>query len=121
VEREVSMRILVVDDDANTCKAISLLLRASGYEVDTRDGPETALDALRASSYDVLVTDHVMGEMTGLDLARESRLLQATIRCIVVSGHPAPPDGERAHVTWIEKPIDADALIDAIHARATRT
>jgi hypothetical protein len=34
----------------------------------------------------------------------------------VVSGHQRPPEEERRHVVWLDKPIDADALLAAIRA-----
>ncbi|MGD0678135.1 MAG: response regulator [Polyangiaceae bacterium] len=110
----MAKRILVVDDDLNTCTALALLLRARGHCVDTCDGPEPALDHLRANTYDVLVTDQMMGGMTGLDLARRSVALHSGLRCLIMSGFSAPPADERAHFIWLDKPIDVEALLDEI-------
>jgi DNA-binding NtrC family response regulator len=114
----VTTRILIVDDDATTLKALSHMLRLEGYEVDTCGAPLPALAKLRAAAPDVLLTDQVMGEMTGLDLARQAIAEHAGVRCFVMSGHAAPSPSECAHVTWINKPIDIDALLSALAAGA---
>ena len=110
----MTQRILVVDDDENTREALSNLLRAVGYEVDTSEDGPRALECLEAKRYDVLVTDQVMGEMTGLELIERSRERRADQRCIVISGLAAPPAAESARVPWLRKPLDVDLLLDAL-------
>jgi CheY-like chemotaxis protein len=109
-------RVLVVDDDANTAHVLAFLLRSGGFEVDACAEPLSALAKLDTELYDILVTDHVMDGMTGLELARRSRDLHPSIRCFVVSGQ-SPPSLEGHAVTWIEKPVDASALLAALEGR----
>jgi len=108
-------RILFVDDDADTRSAIRRLLRGEGFHVDVCAEGLEALERLRLSPYDVVVTDHLMPEMNGLDLVRTLRERGKRIGCVVVSGHDPPSDVE-AEVHWLDKPVDADELVAAIHA-----
>lgn len=110
----MATRILIVDDDASTLKALSRLLRSEGYDVDTCDGPTPALAKLRAVRFDLLLTDQVMGEISGLELAQQAIALHPAVRCFVMSGHLAPSAAECAHVTWINKPIEVDVLFAAL-------
>lgn len=112
----MTKRILIVDDDASTLKALSYVLRLEGYEVDTCEAPLPALAKLRATAPDILLTDQVMGEMTGLELARQAIAEHAGVRCFVMSGHAAPSPSECAHVTWIGKPIDVELLFGTLKA-----
>ena len=54
-------RILLVDDDASLLKLMSMRLRSQGYEVDTADSAEGALDRLRQQRADLVLSDLRMG------------------------------------------------------------
>lgn len=111
----MSARILFVDDDHDTRLVFSQLLTLEGHSVDPCAGAEPALQLLATRAYDLLITDYVMPGMTGLALARAARVLCATIRCCVVSGHPRPRVEELADIVWLGKPIDIDELLRALN------
>ncbi len=114
----MARRILIVDDDAPTLKALSHLLRMDGYEVDVCEAPLHALAKLRAGGPDILLTDQIMGEMTGLELARQAIAEHPELRCFVMSGHAAPTSEDCTHVTWVNKPIDIDLLFGLFESHA---
>lgn len=62
-------RILVVDDEETLCEALRFSLEAEGYKVDVANLAEEAL-ALDLSIYDLFLLDIMMGEISGLQLAR---------------------------------------------------
>ncbi len=66
-------RILVVDDETDICKALDLLLRKEGYEVVTANSAEEAIEKLKASFFDVLITDLKMGKMDGMELLTRAK------------------------------------------------
>src|SRR5690349_14286804 len=66
-------RILVVDDDATTRQLNCLLLSRIGYDVDAAENGEQAWHALLATGYDLLITDHNMPLLTGLELVARAR------------------------------------------------
>lgn len=65
-------RILLVDDDASLLKLMSMRLRSQGYEVDTADSAEGALDRLRQQRADLVLSDLRMAGMDGLALFERS-------------------------------------------------
>ena len=104
-------RILVVDDDAPTRDVVAMVLEDSGLVVDAVSSAAEAIGKLGAAVYDAVVTDYMMPEMSGLELVRVVRTRWPSTRCVVLSGYD-PPDG--AETRWLTKPIDVDALIDAV-------
>lgn len=61
-------RILVVDDEEDLCEILQFNLESEGYEVDTANSAEEALKK-DLSSYDLLMLDIMMGEISGFKLA----------------------------------------------------
>jgi len=88
--------VLLVDDDAGVRDFLANLLRGAGYRVTCAADGEEAWVALCADKYDVLVTDHSMPKLTGLDLIRRLRVgpLNA-LPCVLVSGE----------IPWEEKDL----------------
>jgi excisionase family DNA binding protein len=79
-------RILVVDDEQELCELLARGLRLAEYQVDTAyDGP-SALDQLRTTVYDLLITDLKMPGMDGLSVIREARRLSANLPVVVTTG-----------------------------------
>lgn len=62
-------RLLVVDDEDTLCEALRFNLEAEGYEVDTANSAETVL-ATDVSRYDLLLLDIMMGDISGIQLAK---------------------------------------------------
>jgi len=63
-------RILIVDDETHILQVLSLKLRNAGYEVFTAMDGEEALEVVRQSRPDLVITDFQMPIMTGLELCR---------------------------------------------------
>lgn len=110
------MRILLVDDDLPTLKAVSALLGAEGHAIDTARDGASAIERLRESSYDVLITDLVMPGMRGDELTRRARALDAALRCVIISGQPRPRDAVPEAAVWLTKPLDVDLLLATLLA-----
>ena len=70
-------RILVVDDEQDLSEILRFNLETEGYDVDTADSAEMAL-TLDIKSYDLLLLDVMMGEMSGFALAKELKKDDAT-------------------------------------------
>ncbi len=86
-------RALVVDDEALVRASTSDMLAELGYAVTEAASAETALALLAAGeTVDLLVTDHLMPGMTGVDLAREVRNLAPELPVLIVSGYAEAED-----------------------------
>jgi CheY-like chemotaxis protein len=64
-------RILVVDDDHETCRFMHELLREEGREIEMAESPQDALALLEGGRFDLVVSDiNLDAEQNGLDLLR---------------------------------------------------
>lgn len=63
-------RILVVDDEQDLCEILKFNLETEGYEVETANSAEEALE-LDIASFDLLLLDVMMGGMSGFQLAKQ--------------------------------------------------
>jgi DNA-binding NtrC family response regulator len=107
--------ILVVDDDRDACHNISDILTDLGYAVDVaHDGP-TALEKVRARSYDVALLDLKMPGMSGLELYREIRKFRSETVAIIITAHASATTAEEAMTAgaWkvFPKPVDFPHLL----------
>ncbi len=81
--------LLYVDDDEALISLMSRMLARQGYQVESMDNPQDAIDRLRepARRPDVVIVDYNMPQMSGISLARAIRTLDACLPIILTSGH----------------------------------
>ncbi len=79
-------QILLVDDDAEIREPIALLLDGAGYCVGCAADGEAAWEALCAARFDLLITDHEMPRLTGVELLRRVRARPLDLPAIMISG-----------------------------------
>ena len=61
-------QILVVDDEPTVCKAIQMMLKYYGHDVQTAADGTQALELFQTHSYDLVITDYLMPEIKGDEL-----------------------------------------------------
>jgi two-component system cell cycle sensor histidine kinase/response regulator CckA len=115
-----SETILVVDDDHNTLKLITKILSPRGYQLLTATSGEAALELATTGASDIhlLLTDVVLPEMNGRDLAHEFLTICPRAKVLFMSGYLCPsvahqdvPDSEKA---FVRKPFTAKSLISKL-------
>jgi len=79
-------RILVVDDDEDARHLDCMMLTRAGYTVDTAADGEEAWKMLLSVPYDLLLSDHNMPRLCGLDLVARMRAAGMTLPIIINSG-----------------------------------
>src|SRR2546421_5799213 len=84
--RSTRQRVLVVDDEASIRDLLSKTLALAEYDVDTAPDGTTALDRMRAFSYDLLIADLKMPGMDGLTLIRQAKRIKADLPVIIITG-----------------------------------
>lgn len=67
------MRILLVDDEVELTEPLSRLLQTQGYAVDVASDGATGCAFARQGSYDLMILDWMLPEMSGLEICREVR------------------------------------------------
>lgn len=83
--------LLIVDDDEQILLLLGkLLAEEEGYRISTASDPGKALDLLRALPFDLLVADHRMPEMTGIELICHAKRLHPDLIAILITGFAGP-------------------------------
>src|SRR5439155_1121253 len=120
------LSVLIVDDDPALLEALAqaLRLRMGGVTVETADSAGAALDRIAVRDYDAIVTDIKMPGMDGFALLAEIRTRRPDTPTLMITAY-----GENDLIVgalrggacdFIQKPIDRDYLITALH-RAMET
>jgi PAS domain S-box-containing protein len=116
----VNARILLVDDDKALLDALpeTLRLRMNEIEIDTSETAIEALERIRETDYDAIVSDIKMPGMDGLALLHEIRGLRPRTPTLMITGH-----GERdlavqalrgGAYDFVQKPIDRDYFVASL-------
>src|SRR2546422_3920459 len=71
-----NVRVLIVDDDPNTLATLSRIFALEGYKITTAIDGLDGLQHLRSETFDVVLTDHRMPRLTGLELLAEAMALK---------------------------------------------
>ena len=116
----MAYRILIVDDEANQRRALSISLRMEGYEVlEAADGQQ-ALETLQNDEADIVVADLMMPRVDGLELSRRLRFSHPHTRVILMSAyHLTRAQLERAQagdIRFLPKPYPFDQLLDMLRS-----
>ncbi|MCY1044751.1 sigma-54 dependent transcriptional regulator [Corallococcus sp. bb12-1] len=116
--------VLVVDDEESVRTFLSELLGSSGYQVRCASGGSQALEMLSGGSFDAVLLDVVMPEMSGLEVLRRYRGNGGNAPVIVLSALSGADDAVRAlkmgASDYLAKPFGNDELQDVL-ARALGT
>ena len=67
------MRLLIVEDEKQICDMIAKSLHQAGYEVDTCNDGEEALECARKNSYDMILLDIMLPKMNGMEVCQQIR------------------------------------------------
>lgn len=114
------MRILVVEDDVVILKGLESKLIASHYAVDTALDGATALELLFVNSYDAILLDVNLPDMSGFDICRTVRQENVGTPIIMVTARDEVLDKiaglDNGADDYISKPFDYDELLARIRA-----
>ena len=115
-----STTVLVADDEAGVRKLAARILRTRGYTVLEAASGAEALEVARAwhGRIDLLVTDVVMPEMSGWQLARRLQDERPGLETLYISGYGERAAGDQAPVDpkvhFLQKPFAAGALVQKV-------
>lgn len=83
------LRILLAEDDDDMRNFLSRALKKAGYDVVSFSNGKTAYRCLRQEPFELLLTDIVMPEMDGIELARRATELDPDIKVMFITGFAA--------------------------------
>jgi FixJ family two-component response regulator len=116
--------IAVVDDDPSVCTALGRLLRSAGYSSEGFAGGAVFLTSLQSRRPDCIVLDLEMPDVTGFNVLERLANSETRIPVVILTGCDTPEARRRAKaagvVAFLCKPVDYQALLDAIAAGIAR-
>ena len=111
-------RVYVIDDDESVRKAFKRLLRSVNFEAETFASAEEFLKTPKPNKNSCIIIDIKMPGLTGFDLQRKLMAQGSRTPVIVISASDDAQVREQARglgaVAFFRKPIDDQALLDAI-------
>lgn len=115
---EFRQRILLVDDDTDLLRLLSIRLAGAGFEVASAESGEEALAQLPVVRPNLVITDLRMSGMDGLALFEAIRSAQSSLPVIILTAHGSIPDAvaatRRGVFSFLTKPVDSKELLREI-------
>jgi CheY-like chemotaxis protein len=122
-EPKGGMKILLVDDHADTQRVLASLLRRFGYEVSVAGSVKEALDIFSSQSIDAILSDIGLPDGNGYDIISEAKRIRA-VKGVALTGYGMSEDVRRSteagfdfHLT---KPVDVAELRSVLHKLSSR-
>jgi len=105
-------KILLAEDDTDMRRFLVKALQNAGFEVISYDNGLAAYQRLREEPFELLLTDIVMPEMDGIELARKASELDPDLKIMFITGFAAVALNPDSHA-----PKDAKILSKPFHLR----
>ncbi|MER3120659.1 response regulator transcription factor [Bacillus altitudinis] len=114
-------KILVVEDEKKIARVLSLELEYEGYEVTVQDTGMKGLQALEEGSFDLVLLDVMLPELSGLEVLRRVRKTNTATPIILITARGSVPDKvsglDLGANDYITKPFDIEELLARIRAQ----
>ena len=111
-------RMLIIDDDTDTCKLLSKVLLKDGFEADAASSVIEGLQKFNEKHYDIVLSDYIIGESNGLNVLKKVKEKSPDTIVIIMTGY-LNPDIETAlkengAFGYITKPIFPGAILKVL-------
>ncbi len=111
---ENQSRILIVDDQINTCKSLQAILKKSGYHSDYTLSAEEALRRVQDEHYDIVISDIRMPGMDGMALLEELKKIQPSLVVVMITGYATIKSAveaiQKGAYDYLPKPFTPDEV-----------
>jgi DNA-binding NtrC family response regulator len=112
------IRILVVDDEAVVREGLRRVLEGDQYDVEACASGRSALDLMQERDFDLVVTDLKMPGMSGLEVLKAVKILQAEVPVIIITGYSTVDTAVEAMkngaIDYIAKPFAPEQLMEKV-------
>ena len=112
-------KILIIDDDETIFFSFKTFLNESTYTLTYAKNGKEGLERITNDSYDVIIADYKMPEMTGLEFLKAAKIIAPKIPVIIISAH-SERDLQKMFInegafSFQEKPFDIEQMLDTIY------
>ena len=115
----MTQKILLAEDDNDMRRFLVKALEKAGYKVLSFDNGASAYDRLREEPFSLLLTDIVMPEMDGIELARRATELDPDLKVMFITGFAAvalnPDSKAPKDAKVLSKPFHLRDLVDEVN------
>src|SRR6202012_478189 len=112
-------KIILAEDDNDMRRFLVKALENAGYDVVSYDNGRSAYDRLREEPFELLLTDIVMPEMDGIELARKATELDPDMKVMFITGFAAvalnPDNQAPKDAKVLSKPFPLRDLVDEVN------
>lgn len=118
-------KILIIEDDLDLANLFKSVLEHADYEVSTASNGKVALDFLDKKYVDLIITDIMMPEMSGLEFAEAMRQVGEEVPILVITAKDSFEDKKHSFKIGIDdymvKPIDVKEMVLRVEALLRRS
>lgn len=112
-------KILVVDDEEIALENMEIILKKEGYIVETAKNGLQAVDKLKTSYFDVVLTDLKMNMLNGIGVLEEVKSRSPDTQVIVITGYASLDSAietiKKGGFHYIQKPVRSELLRSTVH------
>jgi K+-sensing histidine kinase KdpD len=112
-------KILLVDDDTAFLKVAQAILQSKGYSVDVAYKAKEAMSLFQNYTYNVIILDMLLPDMTGIELLTSVNRIQPDIISIISTGYSSIENSVQSlnlgAFAYLEKPLNPDKLLEVIY------
>jgi DNA-binding NtrC family response regulator len=119
-DQSEGLRVLVVDDDIRVADSLAKILSACGHEAVPAYSAEAAMRLAARLTPDAVISDIVMGPVSGIELANHMRENFPNCKVLLISGHATTSDfGQRmlarsSGLQFAPKPVPPDRILEFV-------
>jgi two-component system cell cycle response regulator CtrA len=119
------MRVLLIEDEPSTAKAVEIMLSGEGFNVYTTNLGEEGIDLGRLYDYDIICLDLNLPDMNGYDVLKKLRAARVETPILILSGYADIESKLRGFGMgaddYMTKPFHREELVARIHAIVRRS
>lgn len=111
--------ILIVDDEVVLCELIEQILKSEGFCVKAAHSGQAALKLIKAYQFDLVITDINMPDISGIDILREVKTVNANTSVIIMTGFASIGSAKDAMrlgaYDYLTKPFETNEIIFSVN------
>lgn len=117
-------KALVIDDDVSTLQLMRFQLESEGFEVSTAENGKHALEFVKETNFDIILTDLQLPDLGGIEIVKQIKEVLPETEIIMITGFGSTEKAIEATKAgafyYIEKPVDFDELLILIEKAIER-